>query len=140
MSQLTSLPPVAQRTYVECKKCGCDRFHVVVAHTTATSAKVECEVCHAKKTLKVDSGKPKKAKTKVGVKRVQTKAISNRWDEVRSVLNETQKQPYNMKANFPLHTTIEHPKFGVGVVTAAALQSIEVVFEDGTRSLVHNRT
>lgn len=138
MASLSTLPAVAQRTYTDCKKCGCERFHVVVAHTSATAAKIECEVCHAKRTLKLEAKKNKKTGAK-GAKKVRLSAVS-RWDEVKDLINTGEKQPYNMRTAFALHATIDHPKFGIGVVTATAPQSMEVVFEDAIRSLVHNRT
>ena len=53
------LPAVARNIHLDCKKCGVERYHVVVAHTTATSAKVKCEVCGARRTYKL--AKHKKA-------------------------------------------------------------------------------
>jgi hypothetical protein len=137
MATLTALPEVAQRIYTDCKKCGVERFHVVVAHASPTSAKIECEVCHAKRTLKLESKKAKKPAAKGG-KKVRVTA-SSRWEEVKDLIKQGEKQPYNMRTAFAMNTTIDHPKFGIGVVTATAPSSIEVVFEDGTRSLVHNR-
>lgn len=136
MTATTALPAVASRTYTECKKCGVERFHIVLAHPTATSAKIECEVCHAKRTMKLES---KKAKKKTTGKKVRVASAGTRWEEVSKLLNEKSKQAYSMKSAFVLHATIDHPKFGLGVVTAIAGQSMEVVFADATRSLVHNR-
>ena len=137
MTSTQALPAVASRTYSDCKKCGVDRFHIVLAHPTDASAKLECEVCHAKKTMKLGA---KKAKAKTGAKKVRISASkANRWEEVKAHINEAKKLSYNMKAKFNLHSTIDHPKFGIGVVTAIQAQSVEVVFADGTRSLVHNR-
>ena len=44
-----------------------------------------------------------------------------------------------MKAKFALANAIEHPKFGLGFVTAATNEKIEVMFSEGGRALVHNR-
>lgn len=137
MATLTALPEVATRTYTDCKKCGVERFHVVVAHTSPTAAKIECEVCHAKRTLKLETKKAKKPAAK-GAKKVRVTA-SSRWEEVKDLIKQSEKQPYSMRAAFSVNATIDHPKFGIGVVTSTAAQSMEVVFEDGTRSLVHNR-
>ena len=49
MNQLI-LPPVAKSFYTFCKKCDVDRYHMVLAHTSSTTAKIECEVCHSRKT------------------------------------------------------------------------------------------
>ena len=45
MTATNELPPVAKNFYTFCKKCDSDRYHVVLAHTTSTSAKIKCEVC-----------------------------------------------------------------------------------------------
>lgn len=135
MTSTNALPAVASRTYSDCKKCGCERFHVVVAHTSPTAAKIECEVCHAKKTLKV--GAPKKPKKPSKSK--SSASPVTRWDDVKSLVSEKDQKNYNMKTAFTLHNTINHPKFGVGVVTAVQGHSMEVAFPDGTRSLVHSR-
>lgn len=139
MATLT-LPAVASRTYTECKKCAVERYHIVLAHTSATAAKIECEVCHAKRTFKLESPKAKaKGKSKVP-SAAKAKATANaKWEEVQKVLDEKSKRPYSMKVGFTVNATIDHPKFGIGVVTVATAQSVEVVFADGIRSLVHNR-
>ena len=129
------LPAVAQKIYIECKKCGVERYHVVLAHTKTDAAKVECEVCHKKSTYKLAG-----AKKKTAVKKTKAeKKIITRWDEVKDMVNEGEKRPYNMKISFSKDMTIDHPKFGLGVVISTQAQSIEVVFPDGSRSLVHNR-
>ncbi|MCB0363652.1 MAG: hypothetical protein KDD35_13075, partial [Bdellovibrionales bacterium] len=59
MEDLMTLPEVAKRVFLDCKKCDSGRYHIVLAHTSKTSAKVECEVCKSKKTFKL--GKAKKS-------------------------------------------------------------------------------
>ena len=57
-----TLPPVARKVYAECKKCGVDRYRIVIAHTSSTAAKLQCEVCNAKSVYKLEgTGKRKKA-------------------------------------------------------------------------------
>lgn len=136
MSEMTTLPAVAQRFYTDCKKCGVERYHVVLAHTNATSAKIECEVCHAKRQFKLPS---KQAKKRSAVKPSAKKIALSRWDEVKDRVSEGSKVAYNMKQKFSKDTTLQHPKFGLGLIVGVTPQSIEVVFEDTTRSLVHNR-
>lgn len=57
------LPAVAKSFSTECKKCGTERYHKVLTHLTATSAKIECEICHSKKTFKVGAEKKAKSST-----------------------------------------------------------------------------
>jgi hypothetical protein len=139
MSELIKeLPAVARNINLPCKKCGVERFHVVVAHTSATSAKVKCEVCGASKTFKLTTPKtssPRKVTTK-GPKKPDSASL---WAELRSQIGTDKLMPYNMKAKFPIAAAIEHPKFGVGFVTAVTNEKIDVAFEECGRSLVHNR-
>jgi hypothetical protein len=140
-----TLPPVAKSVYTDCKKCGAERYHTVLAHTSATSAKVECETCHSKKTYKLPSAR--KAKVPGAPK---AKSTSPRGASARAAAHEQEYQtllsaaptdaaPYNMKMKFTLNQKIQHPKFGVGVVKTAFNDKVEVVFQDEVRNLVHNR-
>ena len=137
-----SLPAVASRVFTSCKKCAAERYHIVLAHTNATSAKVECEVCHSKKTYKLPSNKPKKVSGAAATKKAQAaenrkNAHSKEFGELVSAAGN--EQNYNMKAKFSMNDKIKHPKFGVGVIKLSLQDKIEVVFEDQVRTLVHNR-
>ena len=141
-SLLTELPAVARNVHLPCKKCGVDRYHVVVAHTTPTSAKVKCEVCGSQKTFKLT--KPKAAKS-TATKTGKPSAKRNEpdpgavWSDLKTQIGLDRILPYNMKTKFQLANAIEHPKFGVGFVTATTNEKVDVVFQDGGRALVHNR-
>ncbi|MGE3974235.1 MAG: hypothetical protein AB7F59_06895 [Bdellovibrionales bacterium] len=138
---ITELPAVAQNVFISCKKCAAERYHKVLAHTTETSAKVQCEVCGSKKTFKL--AKPKKAtKPRKSSKRKDGKAgqmATPTWAVLKEQQASTAAQTYKMGDLYKLNTPIEHPKFGLGFVVLATPQRIDVVFEDGQRSLVHNR-
>ena len=43
-----------------------------------------------------------------------------------------------MRSAYSPETAIQHPKFGLGFVVGVTPQAIQVVFEDGERSLVYN--
>jgi hypothetical protein len=137
---MTQLPAVAKKIYYMCKKCDCDRYHVVLTHTGPTTARLECEVCKSKSAFKLEEPKrtrsiaPKKAPTKSKV----AKDLA-RWAELRDK-NSDKPKPYNMKTEFEVGAALEHPKFGLGFVILSNGQAIQVVFEDEERSLVHNRT
>lgn len=144
-----TLPAVAKSVYTDCKKCGAERYHTVIAHTSSTSAKVECETCHSKKTYKLPSAAAAARKLSSGgaVKR----APSARGASARAAAHETEYQTllqetltgetatYNMKLKFPVKARIQHPKFGLGVVKTAFPDKVDVIFQDEVRSLVHNR-
>lgn len=143
MSENTKeLPAVARNINLACKKCGVDRYFVVVAHTTSTSAKVKCEVCGAQKTYKLPSEKkPRVASEKAAAKRAATKKADHSalWNELKTQIGTDNVVNYNMKMKYAMAAAIEHPKFGLGFVTNSFHDKIEVAFQEGGRFLVHNR-
>ncbi len=129
----TQLPPVAQKVYQFCKKCDCERYHVVLAHVDSETAKLECEVCKKKSRMSIKKkvAKPRKSATpKV--------SSADKWSELIE-RNSTDASPYNQKSKYSTNTKIDHARFGLGVVTGVVGNQMEVVFEDGIKSLVHNR-
>ncbi len=137
---MTELPAVARNINLSCKKCGVDRYHVVVAHTTSTSAKVKCEVCGAQKTFKLPKAQERKSAAsrakKTGTKKPDYESL---WNDLKTQIGTNNIQPYNMRNKFSMAQAIEHPKFGLGFVTSAFVDKIEVAFVEGGRFLVHNR-
>ena len=117
---MNQLPAVAKKIYYACKKCGCERYQVVTAHTGPTSARLECEVCKTKTLFKLEEPKrtrsvvPKKPSTK---SRVASHVA--RFTELRDK-NEDKPKPYNMRTEFEVGAVLEHPKFGLGFVILAA--------------------
>lgn len=146
-----SLPPVAKSFFTFCKKCDADRYHVVLAHTSAKAAKIECEVCHSKKSysLPKEAGatKTKSASGKVltgaaaAKKTASTNARKSSHNNEYAMLMDKDVEviSYTMKAKFAKNTKIDHPKFGMGFVRDSVAEKIEVVFSDEVRSLIHNR-
>jgi hypothetical protein len=136
---MTTLPAVAKKIYYPCKKCGVERYQVVMSHTGPMSARLECEVCKAKTVFKLEE--PKRTRTAVPKKPSTKSRVANhvaRFTELRDKNTEKPKS-YNMKTEFEVGTVLEHPKFGLGFVINTSGAAIQVVFEDEERSLVHNR-
>ncbi|OFZ13423.1 MAG: hypothetical protein A2Z20_08480 [Bdellovibrionales bacterium RBG_16_40_8] len=144
---MITLPKVASSFYTHCNKCEQERYHKVIAHITKASAKIECEICHSKKTYKLDEGKNKVAKVKKTTKPSKKKSAGPSLEEVQNAkfkelyakIGDVKPQPYRMASIYPIDTKIEHPKFGVGFVAASFPDKIEVVFEDVNRHLVQGR-
>jgi hypothetical protein len=137
---MTELPAVAKKVFYPCKKCGTDRYQVVMAHLSGKSARLECEVCKTKNTLKLDSDKPARAGTPRKAP-VTTRAAAHlaRWQEMRDKVSGS-PAPYNMKTAFQAGAALQHPKFGLGFVTMVSGHTMQVVFEDAERALVHARS
>lgn len=140
------LPPVAKSFHTFCKKCDADRYHRVLTHTSATSAKIECEICKSKKTYslpKAGSSVAKKATkaTGVGKKRVSVRKTSHADEFNALMLNRGAEKglPFSIKTKFATDQKIDHPKFGPGFVKTVQIDRIDVMFEEELKTLMHNK-
>lgn len=138
------LPPVAKNFHTFCKKCDADRYHVVLAHTSAKSAKLKCEVCGAARTYTLTAAKKAGAVKKPGGTRRAASESARRSShnaEYESLLagSKNNEVPYSMKQKFEKNQKVSHPKFGLGIVKETHTDKIEIIFADEVRALVHNR-
>lgn len=140
------LPPVAKSFFTFCKKCNADRYHMVLAHTSAKTAKIKCEVCGSQKSYSLpkagssSSGKATVSRSRSAASEAARRSSHN--SEYESLLenHESAKEvAYNIRTKFSLNQKILHPKFGVGIVRGVQPEKVEVVFADEVRNLVHNR-
>ena len=132
-----SLPPVAKSVYLECKKCGTERYFKVIAHTSSSAAKVKCEVCGSQKSYSVAEKKPTKARaTKAATSK---SSASSTWNTLKENRGEGSAKSYSVKATFNSDESLMHPKFGLGFVIKAHPAKIEVLFAEGVKELIHGR-
>lgn len=141
MSELT-LPPVAKSFYTFCKKCDVDRYHRVLAHTSATTAKIECEVCHSRKTYslpKAGSAAVKRQPAPGAKPGVRKTSHTGEYEIYNQKYMDKDPMAFSIKTNFKENQKISHPKFGIGFVQKVYSEKIDVIFPDEVKSLVHNR-
>lgn len=141
MTQIT-LPPVAKSFFTFCKKCDVDRYHTVLTHTSSTSAKIECEVCHSKKTYNLPkSGSSVKRVSGAGAAKTASRRNSHADEYNQLMMNRGSEEglPFSIKTKFELDQKIQHPKFGAGFVKTVLQDRVDVMFEDEVKTLMHNK-
>ena len=81
----------------------------------------------------------KKAET-AARKDAETKAdYVKQYESLKKQIGVANVVPYGMKQGYIVANAVQHPTFGLGFVTMATADKIEVAFESGVRSLIHNR-
>lgn len=139
MTQIT-LPPVAKSFFTFCKNCNAERYHKVLAHTSSKSAKIECEVCHSKKSYSLPkTGGVKKATTS-GKGSGPRKTHSDQYNQLMMNRGSEKGLPFNIRSKYELDQKIDHPKFGSGFVTNVLVDRVDVIFQDEVKTLMHNKT
>lgn len=137
---MSVLPPVARNIYVYCKKCETERYFKVLTHTSATSAKLRCEVCKCSRVYHVDEDSKGVAPgRKAGSVKNPRSSSSSAWMTVKEKYSGPDAINYTVNTTFNGNESINHPTFGLGFVTKALPNKIEVLFSDGVKELLHSR-
>ena len=149
MSEELTLPAVAKSFYTMCKKCEGDRYHRVLAHKTATSAKIECEICKSVKTYslpKTGSASPSARRLSGAASAASTKKAAasarshtGQYEIFNANRMKDEPTPYSTKGSFKETQKLTHPKFGIGFVVKAYDNKVDVIFVDEIRTLLQNR-
>lgn len=139
MAELT-LPPVAKSFFTFCKKCDADRYHRVLAHTSSTSAKIECEICKSKKTYSLPKpGTARKAPAAGRKPAVRRNSHADEYNQLMMNRGSEQGLPFNIRTKYEMDQKIDHPKFGAGFVKSVLSDRVDVMFQDELKTLMHNK-
>lgn len=131
--------PVAQNVVTLCTKCRMKLNHVVVAHDEkGTVERVRCLTCGSEHKYRTEkkkgAGKPTK-KIPVAPK----VDFSKIFEALAEKFKDKTPLSYSMSGSFKQDDVIDHQTFGMGIVTQAYPDRMEVAFSDGPRILVCNR-
>lgn len=125
-----------------CGKCKDATVHVVEAIKDDKVTKVMCKSCLSSHRYRKPAAEgEKKAKKKKTTRKKPSKTKEQRkWSRVMSKVEGEEPQDYKMSEQYEQNDVIDHSKFGLGVVSEVIdLTKVSVVFEEGEKTLVHNR-
>ena len=124
-----------------CGKCKRILAHTIQAMVDDLPARVTCNTCKAQHKYKAEA--PKSArKRKVGDPALAPtrKIRATQYQKLLSGQDISLAKRYSPKDSYLLGDVVEHASFGVGVTTIVKAGSkIDVIFEDGVKTLIHER-
>jgi len=107
--------------------------HTIEAMVGSKPARVHCNTCNAQHAYK--ASEPGK-----GVARGPAKTRTTRYKGLLNAGNAENPKAYSPSDRYQPGDVLKHPSFGVGVTTAIKDGTkIEVLFEGGSKLLVHGR-
>jgi len=114
-----------------CGKCKMILAHTIEAMVGNKPARVHCNTCGSQHAYKAsEPGKPA----------ATGKARPSRYKSVMKTADVAAAKPYSPKDKYEPGDVLQHPSFGVGVATAVKDGTkVEVLFESGSKLLVHSR-
>jgi hypothetical protein len=124
-----------------CLKCKAVTNHTIIAMVDGKVAKVLCNVCGGRhnyrpeKPEQAESAKRKTARTSAAETR-QAKAEAF-YEELIGGRDQSKALAYDMAGIFKEGDLLDHPIFGLGVVTERVMpDKIEVLFRQGSKLLI----
>jgi DNA-directed RNA polymerase subunit RPC12/RpoP len=136
MTDFKTLPAVATSVPYLCKKCNGEKYHRVLVHKTPTTAQIECEQCHSKKTIGLARAKKPVMARKARAPVNEAPAL---WVAKNQKLGTDKIQDYQMRGSFSVDQALKHSTFGIGFVIKSEPKKIEVVFPEFVKVLVQNQ-
>jgi hypothetical protein len=128
-----------------CLKCKDLTNHTVIAMADDEIAKVQCNVCggkHKYRPAKPEKASPVKKKVSKASAAKAAAALKEKkaavsFEAMFKDRNTAEAKPYAMTATFNNNDIIDHPTFGLGLVTATIpADKIDVTFKDGSKTLI----
>jgi hypothetical protein len=117
-----------------CWKCKMMLAHTIEAMIGQKPARVHCNTCQSQHAYKASEPGKTSARTPTGRTR------QSRYKVLLNGTNSDVPKSYSPKDTYQQGDVLKHPNFGLGVTTAVKDGTkIEVLFEAGTKLLVHNR-
>ena len=125
-----------------CSKCKMVLNHLIASAYDGEPIHVICYTCKTKHkySFKKNPGYKKSFNDTTVKKRKKKPTVEEKtglkfdWNLVSK-----EEKSYSIKGKFEINDTIAHPKFGVGVVQQEDKYTISVLFNDGSKKLVHNK-
>lgn len=116
-----------------CTKCRKNNQHTIVIMGEEGPSKVQCSVCSREHKYR-----PPTVPRKAAARRTVDPRVAERkeWEELRPSMDAAAAKEYSMTGDFKVHSLINHPVFGLGLVQrVVGDRKIEVLFEDGKKTM-----
>lgn len=122
-----------------CTRCKMTLAHTILAMVGTKVARVKCNTCGGDHAYRGEPGKtsskPRKSRAAGGV----AKTIIS-WQERVDAKNPASAKKYSTKETFVAEDLLEHPTFGVGIVSAVRGDKIDVAFKGEQKTLMHGKS
>ncbi len=130
--------PVAKDIITVCSRCKLELNHIVVRHNAEGIVdRVKCHTCgfeHKYKPVKKKAETTKKRKSPVRKKSPEKEYAALMEKNIHVV-----PIPYSMKTSYSEGELIDHKTFGKGVIMGTSFERIEVLFQDGSKTLAADK-
>ena len=128
-----------------CLKCKDVTNHTIVAMADGKIAKVVCNVCGGRHNYRPESpanaaAAKRKTTRAASMAKAKSAKIEAQYEELLAERNPSKALSYAMTDIYKENDLLDHPLFGLGVITEKVLPNkIEVLFREGSKLLICGR-
>jgi hypothetical protein len=135
-----------------CTRCRLSLAHTILAMVGTKIARVRCNTCggdHAFRAAPGTTDKPSSSSRSSGTSSGTRAPRASRASEEEKVIISFEQQlagkdlanapRYSPKDTYKVEQVIQHPTFGLGLVTAVRGDKVDITFKSDTKTLVHGR-
>ena len=137
---MPATPIVAKNVDSWCTRCKLILAHTVEAVVSGRITRVHCNTCggqHAYRARPPGQSGERSTRPRADGARAATKAVRDYASLLRG-RDPSTARPYGVTERFSDGELIRHATFGLGLVTGLKdVNKIEVMFADGTKTLIH---
>ncbi len=132
-----------------CTRCKLTLAHTILAMVGTKIARVRCNTCggdHVYRSAPGTTDRPSASSSRSTTSRAST----SRAEKPEKVVISFEEQlagkdianapKYSPKDTYQLDQVIQHPTFGLGLVTAVRGDKVDIAFKSETKTLVHGRS
>lgn len=118
-----------------CARCKLTLAHTILAMVAAKVARVRCNTCGSDHAFRSTPGRTRAASTT----RATHERVVLSFEEQLAGKDVAHAARYTPKDSYRVDQVIDHPSFGLGIVTAVREDKVDVVFKFAQKTLVHGR-
>ncbi len=122
-----------------CTRCKMILGHTILAMVGSKPARVRCNTCQGEHNFHAPASP---AAAKVKTKAATTRASKAEITSLEALLagkDISRARRYSVKELFGDGEVLSHPTFGIGIVREVRSDKLTVVFNAGTKTLVHGK-
>jgi hypothetical protein len=132
-----------------CTRCKLTLAHTILAMVGTKIARVRCNTCGGDHTYRSAPGTTDRPSASSAARSTSRAASTPRADKPEKVIISFEEQlagkdianapKYSPKDTYKVDQVIQHPTFGLGLVTAVRGDKVDITFKSETKTLVHGR-
>ncbi len=138
-------PPNAIRVGGEidaaCNRCELNLAHTIIAMVGSKVVKVKCNTCDNEHQYRGVQPLVKATSFAAPKKSAATRApvVKLKWEDQFAGKDISKAKKYSPRETFVIDEVVDHPTFGVGLVTAVRGDKVDISFRADTKTLVHGK-